>query len=401
MKNRAIKSVFVFLICIAVASVCVMAINAIVKNEPLTFFFDDYKSFFSRLNENFIFYPVGVILGLFTQINGGNYLLSIIQLTALIHSLLRPMHSAAKRYSRRIKLASEDVKKIEQKYASIDMPNKDNYINMRKMELYKRYGINPLMYLVLPCVDILAFFVGFTVICRFPYTEKLHNGIDTSILSLDLFNGVLGGFEYFVALFVLAAVYFLIEYNWEKINISTDEMIDVISRRKNSLIYKIRKITVKGGTCFAITMVLVDFVDDLLLLDFWSHDISHILSLISFSGWLVSEIVNIAFPVTEWIVLKIKALRIRSKKAKQRENIENDCNSKRLEESTMTATKTVIFLAGAGLILTNSVGAGVLLVTNSLYNVFSHMEEQIMMIHYVQDRLDEKQESQSVGNCEN
>lgn len=401
MKKTAITNIFVLLICITVSLVCVIAINAIVKEEPLVFFFDDFKSFFMRLNENFIFYPIGLVLGLFVRINGRSYLIGIIQLTWLIYSLIRPLHSAANINSRMIRLASAEANKIEQEYASIDMPNKENYINMRKMEIYRRYGINPALNMALPLVDFFAFFVVFTVLCRFPYTAELNNGVDAKIFALDLFEGAQGGFEYLAALFVLGAVYFLLEFNMDKINISTDEMCDVISRRKDSVIYKIRRMAPRSGTGFGIAMVLIDFMDDLLLLDIWIADAAWILTLITFAGWAISEIVNVVFPLIEWILLKIKALRIRSEKAKQCGEIDNKHSSKMLEENSMTATKIILFLAGAGLILTNSLGVAVFMIAYSLYNMISHMEEQIRMIHYVQDRLDEDRSSGDVEHSEN
>ena len=108
--------------------------------EPIRFELNSFGDFFSNFFDNFLIYPVGLLLMFFSKIFGGKYILGLLITTIIIRTLGWPIYTKTNDMSLKMKLMEPEQAKIQEKYARRKDEESQRMMQMEMMQLYKKYN---------------------------------------------------------------------------------------------------------------------------------------------------------------------------------------------------------------------------------------------------------------------
>ncbi len=129
----------------------------------------------------FFVYPVALLLYSSTKLLGANYFLGILVTTLVVRTLGWPIYAKTNDMSLKMQAMQPEQAKIQAKYAGKTDNNSKANMQKETLELYKKYGLNPLGCL-LPFLQMPIFIAVYQAISRLP------NNIGTGFLDLEIIN---------------------------------------------------------------------------------------------------------------------------------------------------------------------------------------------------------------------
>ena len=160
--------------------------------EPIRFELNSFGDFFSNFFDNFLIYPVGLLLMFFSKLFGGKYIFGLLITTIIIRTLGWPIYTKTNDMSLKMKLMEPEQAKIQEKYARRKDEESQRMMQMEMMQLYKKYKVG-LGGCLMPFLQFPIFMAVFRAISRIPYTNGFAGSnnwvgdIDSYIFGIDLF----------------------------------------------------------------------------------------------------------------------------------------------------------------------------------------------------------------------
>ena len=176
--------------------------------EPIRFELNSFGEFFSNFFDNFLIYPVGLLLMFFSKLFGGKYIIGLFITTIIIRTLGWPIYTKTNDMSLKMKLMEPEQAKIQEKYARRKDEESQRMMQMEMMQLYKKYKVG-LGGCLMPFLQFPIFMAVFRAISRLPYTNGFAGSndwvsqIDSSIFGVDLFADKTAGGTQLIGIIVL------------------------------------------------------------------------------------------------------------------------------------------------------------------------------------------------------
>ena len=179
--------------------------------EPIRFELNSFGDFFSNFFDNFLIYPVGLLLMFFSKLFGGKYILGLFVTTIIIRTLGWPIYTKTNDMSLKMKLMEPEQAKIQEKYARRKDEESQRMMQMEMMQLYKKYKVG-LGGCLMPFLQFPIFMAVFRAISRIPYTNGFAGSkdwvsqIDATIFGIDLFADKTAGKVQLIGIIVLVVL---------------------------------------------------------------------------------------------------------------------------------------------------------------------------------------------------
>ena len=177
--------------------------------EPIRFQLTSVNDFFANFFDNFLVYPVGFLLVLFSKLFGGNYIFGLLITTLIIRTIGWPIYAKSNDMTLKMKLMEPEQAKIQEKYARRKDEESQRMMQMEMMQLYKKYKIG-LGGCLMPFLQFPIFMAVFRAVSRLPYTTGFAgspdwvSSLNTKVFGVDLFNDrTVGGTPQLIGIIVL------------------------------------------------------------------------------------------------------------------------------------------------------------------------------------------------------
>lgn len=161
--------------------------------EPIRFRLKNFGQFFSNFFDNFLVYPIGLVILFFSKIFGGNYIVGLVIGTLIVRTVGWPIYAKTNDMSLKMKLMEPEQAKIQKKYERRKDPESQRMMQMEIARLYKKYKIG-VGGCLLPFLQFPIFMAVFRAVSRFPYTNGLAGSanwagqVNSMFLGIDLFK---------------------------------------------------------------------------------------------------------------------------------------------------------------------------------------------------------------------
>lgn len=183
----------------------------VAQPEPIRFRLKSFGQFFTNFFDNFLVYPIGLMLVFFSKIFGGYYIFGLVITTLVIRTIGWPIYTKTNDMSLKMKLMEPEQAKIQEKYARRKDPESQKMMQMELMHLYKKYKIG-FGGCLLPFLQFPIFMAVFRAIERFPYTDGQVGSpnwvakINPNVFGIDLFGDRTGGTTQLIGILVLCVL---------------------------------------------------------------------------------------------------------------------------------------------------------------------------------------------------
>ena len=135
-------------------------------NEGFGVFISD---FFGNFFDNFLVFPVGIILWFTSSITGGWYIIGLFVTTLLIRTAGWPIYAKTNDMSLKMQVIQPEMQKLEEKYANRQDPDSQRMKQAELAQIYKKNKIG-LGGCFLPFLQFPIFMAVYGAVRRFPYT---------------------------------------------------------------------------------------------------------------------------------------------------------------------------------------------------------------------------------------
>lgn len=182
-----------------------------IQPEPIRFKLTSFGEFFSNFFDNFLIYPVGILLMFFSKIFGGYYIFGLVITTLLIRTIGWPIYTKTNDMSLKMKLMEPEQAKIQEKYARRKDPESQKMQQMEMMHLYKKYKIG-VGGCLLPFLQFPIFMAVYRAITRLPYTDGSSGSpdwvskINPNVFGLNLFEDRTAGQAQLIGIIILCVL---------------------------------------------------------------------------------------------------------------------------------------------------------------------------------------------------
>ena len=139
------------------------------EQEPIYFKLDSVGDFFKYFFNNFLVFPVGVVLHFLTSIFGGWYIIGLLITTILIRTAGWPIYAKTNDMSLKMQVLQPEMQKINDKYANRQDPDSQRMKQAEIGQLYKKNKVG-LGGCFLPFLQFPIFMAVYGAVRRFPYT---------------------------------------------------------------------------------------------------------------------------------------------------------------------------------------------------------------------------------------
>jgi len=179
--------------------------------EPIRFQLKSVGDFFVNFFDNFLIYPVGWLLHIFTSLCGNYYIFGLIITTLLIRTIAWPIYAKSNDMTLKMKLMEPEQAKLQEKYARRKDPESQRMMQMELMQLYKKYGVG-IGGCIMPLLQLPIFLAVFRAVTRLPYTNGTVGspdwvtGINSTIFGVDLFADKSGSTAQFIGIIILCVL---------------------------------------------------------------------------------------------------------------------------------------------------------------------------------------------------
>ena len=179
--------------------------------EPIRFKLKSFGQFFSNFFDNFLVYPIGFIILLFSRLFGGYYIVGLFIGTIVVRTIGWPIYAKTNDMSLKMKLVEPEQAKIQAKYERRKDPESQRMMQMEMARLYKKYKIG-FGGCLLPFLQFPIFMAVFRAIQRFPYTNGLAGSFDwaskvnPNFLGIDLFRDRTAGTTQLIGIIILCVL---------------------------------------------------------------------------------------------------------------------------------------------------------------------------------------------------
>jgi YidC/Oxa1 family membrane protein insertase len=119
---------------------------------------------------------VAELLVWISNLAGGYYWVGLIVLTLLVRTLGWPIYAKSNQTTANMQLAQPELTKLQEKYKGRNDEVSQRKMQAEQMEIYKKYGINPLGCL-LPFLQMPIFIAMYQVVRRVPLSKGMAEGI--------------------------------------------------------------------------------------------------------------------------------------------------------------------------------------------------------------------------------
>lgn len=179
--------------------------------EPIRFQLKNFGQFFSNFFDNFLVYPIGLIILFFSKIFGGNYIVGLVIGTLIVRTIGWPIYAKTNDMSLKMKLMEPEQAKIQKKYERRKDPESQRMMQMEMARLYKKYKIG-FGGCLLPFLQFPIFMAVFRAVSRFPYTNGLAGSanwtgqVKSVFLGIDLFKDRTAGTRQLIGIIILCVL---------------------------------------------------------------------------------------------------------------------------------------------------------------------------------------------------
>lgn len=179
--------------------------------EPIRFELKNFGQFFTNFFDNFLVYPIGLIILFFSKIFGGYYIVGLVMGTLIVRTIGWPIYSKTNDMSLKMKLIEPEQAKIQAKYERRKDPESQKMMQMEMMRLYREYKIG-FGGCLLPFLQFPIFMGVFRAITRFPYTNGIAGSKDWAsqvnprFLGISLFEDRTTGTNQLIGILILCVL---------------------------------------------------------------------------------------------------------------------------------------------------------------------------------------------------
>ncbi len=118
-----------------------------------------------------------------SQFFGSNYIIGLFMITLIIRVIGWPIYSKSTAMSANMQLAQPEMTRVQEKYQGKKDEASQRQMQMEMMQVYKKYGINPLGCLM-PLLQMPIFIAMYQVVRRLPITDA-YQDLDFTFFFMD------------------------------------------------------------------------------------------------------------------------------------------------------------------------------------------------------------------------
>ncbi len=183
----------------------------VTQPEPIRFELKSFGQFFSNFFDNFLVYPIGLIILFFSKLFGGYYIVGLFIGTLIVRTLGWPIYAKTNDMSLKMKLMEPEQAKIQAKYERRKDPESQKMMQMEMARLYKKYKIG-FGGCLLPFLQFPIFMAVFRAITRFPYTNGIAGSnnwaskVNPNFLGISLFEDRTTGTNQLIGIIILCVL---------------------------------------------------------------------------------------------------------------------------------------------------------------------------------------------------